>query len=367
MRNGDPALKPAEGFLMTPRKPLDYEALVKGILAHIPEGVTLAEAPDTYIFAVSAFGGEVTGRSTEELVGATADRHPDQWDIFHLDRKTRARPDELPLTRAAQHGEVSVNEEWLLKRADGSFAHIVCNAGPIPDEIGERKWAVIAWRDITEYREMEAKLEAERNQTVALKEALVAEAHHRVKNHLTMMQSFLHLEAGSVADPDAKTAFLRVSNRLRTLSALYDELTVDMGARVEMDAYLSSVARNLVESLSTPHEPLKIHCETTLGPLASDLASTLALIVSELVTNACKHGRSSDGVCEVGITGRITEGEVLLTVCDNGPGVDVSRLEVSTGLSLVRGLVRQLRGEIAFSNNNGLTAEATVPLSPPAV
>ncbi|MBI5445746.1 MAG: PAS domain-containing protein [Deltaproteobacteria bacterium] len=120
------------------------------IFEHVPEGLTLAAAPDVRILRVSRYGQELTGKAVSALEGISADRHVQEWDLYCEDGATRAANEDLPLTRATQGGEVVRNEVWVLGSPDGRRIPILCNAAPIRDPQGNVTGGLIAWRDVTE-------------------------------------------------------------------------------------------------------------------------------------------------------------------------------------------------------------------------
>ncbi|MBI3948652.1 MAG: response regulator [Armatimonadetes bacterium] len=131
--------------------------ILQALMEHIPEGITIADAPDVRIRVVSRYGRELTGRPREVIEGIPVERHAADWGIFRPDG-TQPSGEELPLSRATQHGEVVMDEEWILRHPDGTEIAILINAGPIRDENGRATGGVMAWRDITERKWAEARL-----------------------------------------------------------------------------------------------------------------------------------------------------------------------------------------------------------------
>ncbi|MEE3715856.1 histidine kinase dimerization/phosphoacceptor domain -containing protein [Tumidithrix elongata RA019] len=129
--------------------------ILDALMEYIPDGITIADAPDVNIRRVSKYGEQLTGRSREVLEDIPADRHVQEWGIFRIDGITPATNEELPLTRAVQKGENVIDEEWVLQKPDGSQIVILCNAGPIRDEENAVTGGVIAWRDITDRKRVE--------------------------------------------------------------------------------------------------------------------------------------------------------------------------------------------------------------------
>ncbi|MBD0388591.1 MAG: PAS domain-containing protein, partial [Nostoc sp. C3-bin3] len=132
--------------------------ILDAIMEYIPEGITIADAPDVIIRSVSKYGEQLIGRSREVLEGIPATEHPKNWGLLHTDGITRPQPEELPLTRAVKQGEVVTDEEWVIERPNGEKINILCNAGPIRNQYGKTSGGIIAWRDITERKQAEETL-----------------------------------------------------------------------------------------------------------------------------------------------------------------------------------------------------------------
>jgi len=132
--------------------------LFKAFTTYVPEGIVIADTPDVQIRMVSDFGCQMTGRDYKSLVHIGVENHPERWRIFLPDGKTLMQADKLPLSRAVLEGEEIYNEELLLERQDGKMIPVLCNAGPIRDAAGIITGGIIAWRDISELKERDEKL-----------------------------------------------------------------------------------------------------------------------------------------------------------------------------------------------------------------
>jgi PAS domain S-box-containing protein len=141
---------------------MDNDSIIKftldALMECVPEGITIAEAPEVRILRVSTYGKELLGKSSEKLEGILVGQHVNSWDIYENDGKTQAKNERLPLTRAVQKGEIVKDEEWVLCKADGSRIPVLCNAAPIRDRSGRIIGGIVAWRDITERVRMEEAL-----------------------------------------------------------------------------------------------------------------------------------------------------------------------------------------------------------------
>jgi PAS domain S-box-containing protein len=136
----------------------EAQRMLEAIMEHLPEGLVIADAPDGRVRMVSRYAAEATGRSRKELEGIGAEEVPTNWNIYHPDGITPARPEELPLVRSILHGEVTPDEEWILRRLDGETVTTSANAAPIRDAEGRITGGVITWRDIGERKRLEERL-----------------------------------------------------------------------------------------------------------------------------------------------------------------------------------------------------------------
>ncbi|HEY9650466.1 MAG TPA: PAS domain S-box protein, partial [Coleofasciculaceae cyanobacterium] len=135
----------------------DGKQTLDAIMDYIPEGITIADAPEVTIRQVSRHGQQLTGRPKDVIVGIPATEHVAKWGLRRPDG-SQPSPEELPLSRAVLQGEVVTDEEWVLQRPDGSQLNILCNAGPIQNQDGNPMGGIIAWRDITERKQSEEAL-----------------------------------------------------------------------------------------------------------------------------------------------------------------------------------------------------------------
>jgi PAS domain S-box-containing protein len=153
----------------------ESQRILDALMTYIPEGITIADAPDVRIRRISQYGLELTGHPEAELTGLPADRHRDKWHIFRADGVTPATNEELPLTRSVQQGEVVRNEELVLETPEGRKVTILCNAGPILDAAGHITGGVIAWRDIEELKQAREALKTAHDELERLVEDRTAE------------------------------------------------------------------------------------------------------------------------------------------------------------------------------------------------
>ena len=159
---------------------------------------------------------------------------------------------------------------------------------------------------------------------------------------MQMLQSLLYSAARQTQSAEAKTVLAEASGRIAAIAAAQRVLYGTSNAtQFSVGDLLAAVCHTAQQALPGNVE---IVCEAASGELSNDSAVPLALILNELLTNAAKHGvRGEAGRIRVGLT---REGNAsLLYVEDDGPGFDLPAVRGhASGLRLVEGLARQLRG-----------------------
>ncbi len=198
------------------------------------------------------------------------------------------------------------------------------------------------------------------------KDLLVKEIHHRVKNNLQFISSLLSLQSRHITDENAIAALEASQNRVQSMSLLHHNLyQKDHLASVNMKIYLEQlILTNLhAYGLATPN----IEVKQDIAPVFLDIdrAVPIGLIINELVNNIFKHAFSNqnDGVVFVGF--QQEEEKLIVTVKDNGKGVDASTSTTlaskSFGLKLINLLVKKLNATWKMSGNNGTSVLLEVP------
>lgn len=121
------------------------QSILQALMENIPEGISIASAPEGRITHISRYGREMTGRSYEEIQGTRVEEFENR-NMLHSDITANQQ---LPLSRAVLRGEIVIDEELVLESASGEKIPLLCNAGPIKDKEGNILGGVSAWRDIS--------------------------------------------------------------------------------------------------------------------------------------------------------------------------------------------------------------------------
>lgn len=241
---------------------------------------------------------------------------------------------------------------------------------PLAEELARR--AAIAVDNARLYqeaqREIEERKQAER-EIAALNARLrrsMQETHHRVKNNLQIISALVELQVEEAQATVPVAAMVRISHHTRSLAAIHELLTTEAMADAETDVIATRAALDrLVPLLEATTGGRPIHYQVEDFRLPVRESASLALLVSELVSNAIKHGRS---VVELSLT--VCQNRARLEVCDDGPGFPTDfewRKAANTGLGLIDSTGRHdLSGTITFENRleGGARVVVTFPVPP---
>lgn len=202
------------------------------------------------------------------------------------------------------------------------------------------------------------RLVADKTAALAQRDLLLREVYHRVKNNLQVVDGLLLLQSRKLSDPDAMAAIEDLRKRVYAIGLAHHQLMGSSNLKTfDVAAFLRDLLTHLRQAA-----PEAITLRIDADPITVDLdfAIPLGLLVTELTSNAFKHA-FPDGAGEVHVTLEASVGEeVVLRVCDNGVGFSAptGTPKPSLGLTIVKGLVRQLRGQIQTVPARGVCWEA---------
>ena len=218
----------------------------------------------------------------------------------------------------------------------------------------------------------EAVVSAERTtllrSTVQQKDALARELQHRVRNNLQIVYSMLEKEARKTIDQAAKRGILGVARRVIVLGQVYEHLLgLGLSQTIDFGQYLKSLCAALAEFFEEQHRDVKmiVHAD----PLIVDVedATALGVIVNELVTNSYEHAFDDDGEGTISVfLQHRDDARATLIVSDSGPGFMPQSESERNGLSLVLGLVKQVRGTVDLRTDSGTVWIIALPVRPTA-
>jgi two-component sensor histidine kinase len=276
----------------------------------------------------------------------------------------RRRPDEERLSavlggRAHLDTELATDQVALIVRA--------IPLRPTGDHIG----AVILVRDVTDLRR--------RDRELVTKDATIREIHHRVKNNLQTVAALLRLQARRIDSESARSALEEAVRRVGTIAIVHETLSEAVEEQVDFDDVADRLGR-MVTEVSAAGDRVRVRRDGRFGVLPSEVATALAMVLTEVLQNAVEHGYGPSGAPVEGLPEGSLRGQIVVTVRrlvgrlhmsvdDDGRGLPAGfDLDGSTnlGLSIVRTLVEsELGGQLtvgAAPGGPGTRAAIDIPL-----
>ena len=308
-----------------------------GLLRLDTEGKVLFASPNGLsVFQSFGVSQELEGRQLSEMVTPLI-----------LGGESKTVDESLPLVLGGK-------APWRAD-LDSKLATITLRSVPLKSH-GERIGALLLCRDVSELRSQEREL--------ITKDATIREIHHRVKNNLQTVAALLRMQARRSKTAEAKDSLEQAMRRVAAIAVVHDTLSSGLSQDVNFDDVFERVLMLASELAASHGTTVKTQKDGKFGPLRSEIATTLAVVLTELVTNAVEHGLAErSGLVAVHVERNAKKLEI--TVADNGRGLKDGGVGNGLGTQIVRTLVEgELRGTIRwFSPSDGGTrAVVSLPL-----
>jgi len=187
------------------------------------------------------------------------------------------------------------------------------------------------------------------------REHMLREIHHRVKNNLQMILSLLNLQADKIRSPRILRLFGDARNRVLALSILHQHLYERSDwSSVDFKAYIADLVDHLSARRSRQDQPtVRCRVQALVMAVGPDTAIPVGLIITEAVSNAFSHAFANTVLPEIRITTELSNGDIVVTVDDNGSGIgedsSAPNQKQGLGVTLMHGLAAQLGGSIDIS------------------
>ena len=208
--------------------------------------------------------------------------------------------------------------------------------------------------DITERKKNESLLES----SLAEKEILLKEIHHRVKNNLQIISSLIVLQEQYVKDDRILHVFKDFQSRIKVMALIHQTLyNAENVSKIHLSKYIKNLVDNLFKVYSAHSKQIKLELNIDNIDFNLDNANACGLIINELVSNSLKHAFSKDDEGKIIVTlKKMDQNKILLDVYDNGVGfpddIDYNNSD-SLGLKLISTITKQMNGKISIERNEG--------------
>ena len=347
----------------------ESELWMKSIYNSLNEAV-LVVSPDREILNVNNATVDMFGYSAEEISDSST-------ELLHVDHQHYVEFGER-INLAFGEGKVA-KFEFEAKRKSGEIFSTEHTVTLLKSPDGDVKGIVSVIRDITERKKNEIELQKYRYQleglveerttelmkSLAEKEVLLKEVHHRVKNNMAMVSAFIQLQMNGARDSYSLSALGACENRIHAMSMVHKRLYQSSDfTNIDMNILFDEISGALFKK--SDFDNIELDIQTNDICLEVDAAIPCAMIINELLSNSLKYAFTDGQPGKISINmDVIKDGVYCLRVSDTGVGLsgDVSIGEADTlGLQLVDVFVGQLNGKLEVLRKDGVTFKIVFPV-----
>lgn len=336
----------------------DNKALFDAISNQTTEGITVADMEGNYLYVNQAFC-KMSGYTEKELLKKT---------VFDMKAKNQDHQSFYDSKEKYEGVAIRVN----LQKKDGT-EYLTEIIGDVINVNGEEQ-VLGTIRDISDKVKAEQKIlelnrtlekkvverTAELQESLNMKQVLLKEIAHRVKNNLQVIASILNLQKSIAGCDESRKICTETSSRIHSMALIHEALYKDDNYRfVQFKDYTESLIDFLLDVYNVTN--VRVNQDVVDCSLALDAATSCGMIIIELVSNSFKYGfpNGQSGQIDVSLQSDDCV-HYQLTVRDNGIGFpeNFSIEDTATlGTQLVCSLVEQIDGKFKISNDGGARFE----------
>ncbi|MCK5200402.1 MAG: cache domain-containing protein [Spirochaetales bacterium] len=233
----------------------------------------------------------------------------------------------------------------------------------LTDQNGKVIGVIALVDDITDRKLIEDRLQ----KSLEEKKILLKEVHHRVKNNMAIISSFLSLQSMKSKDEYVRSLLLSSENRVQSMALIHENLYKSESLKdINVKIYIYELLMTLLDSYGYGADDISTKTEITQCELELDILIPLGMLINEIISNALKHAFYNVDSPELSISlikGKVNE--IILTINDNGIGLpeesEINHND-SIGFMLIDGLAQQINSKMEIRRENGTEFKITIPV-----
>jgi PAS domain S-box-containing protein len=257
----------------------------------------------------------------------------------------------------------AVLDKWEVELDFTEMGHriFLLSARRLFDASGVSRLILLTMTDITEQRGHER----ERDELLRQKDVLLEEMEHRVANSLAIIAGILMMKARTVNSPETRAHLEDAHHRVMSVATVQKHLhQSEAAASIDLRSYLAKLCAGLAGSMINNDSCAIDTSGVSTVSVTSATATSIGLIVTELVINALKHAFPvARPGCVIVVAHEINGTDWKLSVADNGIGGITPvwpERKLGLGSSIVSALAESLSARVeTISGSTGTTVSIT--------
>ncbi|HEX2581338.1 MAG TPA: sensor histidine kinase [Dongiaceae bacterium] len=193
--------------------------------------------------------------------------------------------------------------------------------------------------------------------SLAQKQIMLREIHHRVKNNLQIVTSLLNIYARLQKSEPIKQSLADIQVRINTLALVHRHLYESQDLQeINLAPFMTNLCNLLYDGCGISGRRIRLLVDISPISIAGERAVPLALFTTEILTNAFKHAFPEQRRGTIRVKLQVApDGAAVLIIADDGIGYPHSSepQQFSMGQYLVSSLTKQLGGTLNYSNGSG--------------
>lgn len=230
---------------------------------------------------------------------------------------------------------------------------------PFYPRVRAEQSVIIIVEDITELKQ--------KDQELLVKSVVIKEIHHRVKNNLQTIASLLRLQERRAQAAETKLVLRDCINRVNSIAVVHEFLSQQDSGAIDVAKVARGIYEAILSSMVNPGLKLETVFQADTVQLPSEQATSLGLVLNELLQNAVEHGFTKRVQGKLSVSFKEYPDRYVLQIIDDGwglpPGFILGKTK-SLGLKIIQTMVESdLKGCFTLTNGpqGGTVAIVTVP------
>ena len=195
-------------------------------------------------------------------------------------------------------------------------------------------------------------------------ENLQKELHHRIKNNLSVIDTFIEVAKEEFSNRAFNNKLTELQNRIAGINEVHKQLYISKDiTNINLKKYVEKLAENVTNSFNNNNVELIQDIDENVK-LYADKSFPVGLIINEFITNSFKYafGENINGKIKIKI--QESKNAFLLMLSDNGKGLpdnfDIEKIQ-TFGMRIMKLLTEQLKGTFQLESTNGLKINIQFP------